>query len=98
MIFTEGAHQSAKCQENFNCSGEFRQICILVGSFCWKDIQFQLQKRTQELCLMIFKIDAKFEQKPICCLKIDKNLVNFDTGTQKCPKFAVLLVPLVPIT
>ena len=34
---------------------------------------------------MIVKIDAKIEQKPICCLKIDKNLVNFDPGTQKSP-------------
>ena len=37
---------------------------------------------------MIVKIDAKFEQKPIC-LKIDKNVVNFDPGTQKSPKFAL---------
>ena len=32
---------------------------------------------------------AKFEQKPICGLKIDKNLVNIDPGTQKSPKFAL---------
>ena len=47
------------------------------------------KKSTQDLCLMIVKIDAKFEQKPICCLKIDKNLVNIDPGTQKSPKFAL---------
>ena len=46
---------------------------------------------------MIVKIDAKFEQKPICCLKIDMNLVNFDPGTQMSPKFALSLVPLVPV-
>ena len=27
---------------------------------------------------MILKIDAKFEVKPICCFKNDKNLMNFD--------------------
>ena len=47
---------------------------------------------------MIVTIDAKFEKKPICCLKIDKNLVKFDPGTQKSPIFALWLVPLVPIT
>ena len=39
--------------------------------------------------MMILKIDAKREQKTICCFKIDKNLVNFDLGTQKSPKFAL---------
>ena len=34
MVFTKGAHQSAKYQKNFNCLGEFHQICTLVGSFC----------------------------------------------------------------
>ena len=31
---------------------------------------------------MILKSDAKFEEKPICCFKNDKNLVNFDPSTQ----------------
>ena len=31
---------------------------------------------------MILKSDAKFEEKPICCFKNDKNLVNFDLSTQ----------------
>ena len=44
---------------------------------------------------MILKIDAKFEEKPICCFKIDKNLVNFDPSTQKSPKFVLWLVPFV---
>ena len=46
---------------------------------------------------MIVKIDVKFEQNSICCLKIDKNLMNFDPGTQESPKCALSLVPLVPI-
>ena len=31
---------------------------------------------------MILKSDAKFEEKPICCFKNDKNLMNFDSRTQ----------------
>ena len=31
---------------------------------------------------MTLKSDAKFEEKPICCFKNDKNLVNFDPSTQ----------------
>ena len=44
---------------------------------------------------MILKSDAKSEEKPICCFKNDKNLVNFDPNTQKSPKLALLLVPFV---
>ena len=44
---------------------------------------------------MILKIDAKFEEKLICCFKNDKNSVNFDPTTQKSPKFTLLLVPFV---
>ena len=36
---------------------------------------------------MTQKSDTKFEEKPICCLKNDKNLVNFDLITQKSKKF-----------
>ena len=38
---------------------------------------------------MILKIDAKFEEKPICCFKNDKNSVSLDPSTQKSPKFAL---------
>ena len=44
---------------------------------------------------MTLKSDAKFEEKPICCFKIDKNLMNFDTSTQKHQKSALWLVPFV---
>ena len=47
------------------------------------------KKSAEELCLTILKIDAKFEQKPIFCFKIDRNLVNFDPSTEKSPKFAL---------
>ena len=38
---------------------------------------------------MELKIDTKFEEKLICCFKNDKNLVNFDPGTQKSKKFTL---------
>ena len=38
---------------------------------------------------MISKGDAKFEEKPICFSKNDKNLVNFDPNTQSSQKFAL---------
>ena len=40
MSWTKEAHQSAKFQ-TFNC---LRQICTLIGSFCWKYIKFQLKR------------------------------------------------------
>ena len=39
----------------------------------------------------------KFEEKPICFFKNDKNLVNFDPSTQKTQIFALWLVPFVQI-
>ena len=89
MIFTKGAYQSAKFQENFNCLGQFHQICTLVGTFLLKVHTISAKKSTEELCIMILKINAKFKQKPICCCKIETNLVNFDPNTQKSPKFAL---------
>ena len=35
---------------------------------------------------MTLKIDAKFEEKLICCFKTDKNMVNFYLSTQKSQK------------
>ena len=35
---------------------------------------------------MALKIDAKFEEKLICCFKTVKNLVNFGPSTQNSKK------------
>ena len=35
------------------------------------------------------KSDVKFEQKPICCFKNNKNLMDFDPSTQKSQKSAI---------
>ena len=47
---------------------------------------------TEELCLITLNTDAKFEEKPICCFRNDKKLVNFDLSTWKPQKFALLLL------
>ena len=49
----------------------------------------------EELCLIIPKSGAKFEEKQIFCFKNDKNLVIFDLSTKKSKKFALWLVPIV---
>ena len=42
------------------------------------------KKTTEDLCLMVLNIDAKFEEKLTCVFKCDmRNLVNFYQCTQK---------------
>ena len=38
---------------------------------------------------MTLKVDAKFEEKQVCCFKTDNNLVNFEPITLKSQKFAL---------
>ena len=47
------------------------------------------KKCIEEICLMIPKSGAKFEEKLIFCFKNDKNLVNFDPSTKKSKTFAL---------
>ena len=44
---------------------------------------------------MTLKTDAKFEENMIYCFKNDKNLVEFDSSTQKSPKLAFLFAPIL---
>ena len=44
---------------------------------------------------MTLKIDGKFEEKLISCLKNDKNLVKFDPGPAKSPKLALSFAVIV---
>ena len=47
-------------------------------------------KLTEELCVMIMKNDAKFEEELTCHFKIDMmNLRNFEISTQKSQKFSL---------
>ena len=43
----------------------------------------------EEICLMISKSGAKFDEKFKFCLKNDKNLVSFDPSTKKSKKSAL---------
>ena len=68
---------------------KIREIRTLVGSFYWKYRKFQLKKYrgfmshgTNEWCKIEEKLWCKIEEKLIFCFKNDKNLVNFDLGTQ----------------
>ena len=89
MIFTKGAHHSAKFQ-TFDCSGEIspnlyfdRLLLLKVYTMSAKNVQ------RSYIYLMILKSDAKFEEKLIFCFKNDKNLVNFDLSTEKSKKSAL---------
>ena len=70
MIFTKGAHHSVKFQ-TFDCSGEIHQICTLIGYFCWK-CKVSAQKSMEEICLIIPKSGAKFEEKLIFVSKMTR--------------------------
>ena len=63
--------------------------------FCWIYTKFQLKSTEELLCLITLTIDAKFEEKLICCFKNDENLMNFDPSTQKFQKLELWLVPSV---
>ena len=61
----------------------------------WWDLLIQSRKSmslkfTEELCLVIMKSDAKFEEELSCYLKIDmRNFTNFDSDIRKSKKFAL---------
>ena len=84
MIFTKGAHLIAKVQ-TFDCSDEVSPNLYFDRLHLLK----VYRKSMEEICLMIPKSGAKFEEKLIFCLKNDKNWVNFDPSTKKCKKFAL---------
>ena len=86
MIFTKGAHHSAKFQ-TFDCSGEISPNLCFDRLLLLKVYKVLAKKSMEEICLMIPKSGAKFEE--LFCLKNDKNLVNFDVSTKKSKKFAL---------
>ena len=94
LIFTKGAHHSAKFQ-TFDCSGEISPNLYFDRLLLLKVYKVSAKKSMEEICLMIPKSGAKFEEKLIFCFKNDKNLVNFDLSTKKSKKFALWLVPFV---
>ena len=90
MIFTKGAHHSAKFQ-TFDCSGEISPNLYFDRLLLLKLRKVSTKKSTEEICLIIPKSGAKFKEKPIFCFKNDKNLVNFDTSTKMFKKICTLI-------
>ena len=86
MIFTKGAHHSEKLQ-TFKCSGEISPNLYFDRLLLLKVYKILALKNMEEICLMIPKGGAKFEEKLIFCFKNDKNLVNFDPSTKESKKF-----------
>ena len=89
MIFTKGAHQSAKFQ-TFACSGEIspnlyfdRLLLLAVSKVSAKKVQ------RSYIYLMILKSDTKFEEKPICCFKnkVQKICTLIGLFRAKCKTF-----------
>ena len=88
MIFTKGAHQIAKLQ-TFDCSGGISPNLYFDSLLLPKVYKVSAKKSMEELCLLILKSGAKFEEKLIFCFENDKNLVNFDLSTKNSKKFAL---------
>ena len=88
MIFTKGAHQIAKLQ-SFDCSGGISPNLYFDSLLLQKVYKVSAKKSMEELCLLILKSGAKFEEKLIFCFENDKNLVNFDLSTKNSKKFSL---------
>ena len=88
IIFTKGAHHSAKFQ-TFDCSVEKSLNLYSERLLFLKVYQVSAIKSMAEICFMIPKGGAKFEEKLIFCFINDKNLVNFVLSTKK-PKTRAL--------
>ena len=86
MIFTKAALQNAKFLI-FDCSDEISPNLYFDRLLLLKVYKISA-KKVQRSYISLLKSDAKFEEKPICCLKNDQNLVNFALSIQKSPKFA----------
>ena len=87
MIFTKGVHQSAKFQ-TFDFSGEI-SLNLYFDRLLLLKVYKISANQVQQLCLMIRKSGAKFEEKTICFFKNEKNLVNFDLSIKKSKEFTL---------
>ena len=70
------------------------QIFTTIFGLLWDSFvqswKFMSLTFTGELCVMTMKIDAKIEEKLTCELKMEmRNLISFDSSTQKSQKFAI---------
>ena len=88
MIFTKGANHSARFQ-TFDCSGKISRNLYFDRLLLLKVYKISAKDSMEEICLMISKSGAKFDEKFKFCLKNDKNLVSFDPSTKKSKKSAL---------
>ena len=88
MIRTKGANQSPQFQ-TFNCLREVSTNLYFDKFHLLKVYKISTKKLEMSHVPPRLKSDKKFEEKLICCSKIDKNLVNFDPITQKSQKFVL---------
>ena len=75
------AHQSANFK-TFDWSGEISPNLYFDRLLLLKVYKISAKQVQRSYVSWYWKIDAKFEEKPICCFKNDKNLVNYDPSTQ----------------
>ena len=87
MIFTKGVHQSAKFQ-TFDFSGEI-SLNLYFDRLLLLKVYKISANQVQQLCLMIRKSGAKFEEKTNFFFKNEKNLVNFDLSIKKSKEFTL---------
>ena len=86
MIWTKGTHQITKFQI-FDCSCKIPPDLYFHRFLLLKVYKTSVKKGIEELCLMILKSDAKFEEELTCRFKIDmRNLTNFDLSARKAQK------------
>ena len=83
MIFTTGAHQSAKFQ-TFSCSGEISPNLYFDRLLLLKAYKISVKKVQRCYVSWYWKSDAKFEEKPVCCFKSDWILIWALTLSQIC--------------
>ena len=71
MIFRKGAQYSAKLQ-TFDCSGEILTNLYFDGLLLLKVYKISAKKSMEEICLMLPKKGAKFQEKLIFVSKMTR--------------------------
>ena len=93
--FYKRSSPQCKVSDFWLLSWKFTKFVFWQAIFPESMSSFSYIKSMNEICLMIPKSGAKFEEKLIFYFKNDKNLVKFDLSTKKSKKLALLLVPFV---
>ena len=95
MIWTKGADQSAKFQ-TFDRSREISPNLYFDRLLFLKVYKVSAKKVQWSYVSWHWRVMQNLKKNQlICCVKNDKNLVNFDPSTWKSKQFALWLVPFV---